>query len=519
MVTEALQRRGVPRVGTLATGLAGGATILVALVAISAFSRTRAIEAPFWIDEGLSVGIASFPFSEIPGVLRQDGSPPLYYLLLHVWMEAFGTSEAATHALSLAFALLAVPAALWAGWSLFGRRTGWIAAAFGALNPFLTIYAQETRMYSLVILLSILATAAFAHAFVFRRRRYVPVFALVFTLMLYTHNWALFFGAGALAALAVVARQSAAPRLVWKDGALAFGGAAIAFAPWLPTLAYQALHTGAPWSNPPSPLELLGGPAYILSGQGSLVALFLAAGVGFVRIYERGPSLERTALLAILTLALATLLSGWLFSQLTPAWANRYLGVLLGPLLLIAAACLPRAGRLGLVALALVCLFWVAFRADDGKSNAARVATLFGDNARSGDVILVTQPEQTPVLAYYFGYGKRFATPLGPVADNRVMDWRDSLEELGAATPARTLEPLLEELPRGRRILLIRPLVRDESAWTAEWTSLVRERSEEWALALGSDERFTRTQHYVPPYTERVHRALLVEVFEKTGTG
>ena len=99
------------------------------------------------------------------------------------------------------------------------------------------------------------------------------------------------------------------------------------------------------------------------------------------------------------------------------------------------------------------------------------------------------------------------------------MDWRDSLEELEAATPATTLEPLLDDLPAGRRVVLIRPLVRDEAAWTAAWTSLVRERSEEWAAALGSDERFTRTQRYVPPYTERVHRALLVEVFEKTGSG
>ena len=517
MVTDAL--RTSPRIGTLATGLAGGATLLVALLAVSLFSRTRAIEAPFWIDEGLSVGIASFPFAEIPGLLRQDGSPPLYYLLLHVWMDAFGTSEAATHSLSLVFALLAVPAALWAGWSLFGRRTGWIAAALAALNPFLTIYAQETRMYSLVILLSILATAAFAHAFVYRRRRYVAVFAGLLTVMLYTHNWGLFFAVGAAAALVVAARESGERRAILRDGLIAFAAAAIAFAPWLPTLLYQAQHTGAPWSNPPSPLELLGGPAYVLSGQGSLVALFLGAGVGITRIVENRRTPERAAILATLTLAVVTLLSGWLFSQVTPAWANRYLGVLVGPLLLLAAAALPRAGRLGLVVLVLVCLFWVAFRAGDDKSNAERLAALFGDSVRSGDLIISTQPEQVPVLAYYFGYEKRFATPLGPVADNRVVDWRDALEELEASTPETTLEPLLAELPEGARVLLVRPLVRDEDAWTADWTSLVRERSEEWAASLGADERFTRTKEYVPPYTERVHRALLVEFFEKTGSG
>jgi hypothetical protein len=36
-----------------------------------------------------------------PGLLRQDGSPPLYYLLLHGWMALAGDGEAAARSLSL----------------------------------------------------------------------------------------------------------------------------------------------------------------------------------------------------------------------------------------------------------------------------------------------------------------------------------------------------------------------------------------------------------------------------------
>ena len=89
--------------------------------ALSLALRTQAIHARFWIDEGLSVGIASHPLADIPGVLRQDGSPPLYYLLLSVWMSVFGNGEADTHALSLAFAILTVPAA-WLGAARALRR-------------------------------------------------------------------------------------------------------------------------------------------------------------------------------------------------------------------------------------------------------------------------------------------------------------------------------------------------------------------------------------------------------------
>ena len=180
-----------------------GAVALVALVCVSLFVRTRDLHGPFWIDEGLSVGIASYPLSDIPGVLVQDGSPPLYYMLLHVWIALFGSGVEATHAFSILFALAAIPAALWAGWSLFGRRAGWAAAALAAFNPYLTIYAQETRMYAFLSFLSILTAAAFLHAFAFRRRGYLPVFAGLLIVMVYTHNWALFFTAGALVAFAL----------------------------------------------------------------------------------------------------------------------------------------------------------------------------------------------------------------------------------------------------------------------------------------------------------------------------
>src|SRR4051812_4517183 len=68
-------------------------TVGIALTLVSLYLRTRALNAGFWIDEALAVGVGSHTVTDIPSVLRLDGSPPLYYALLHGWMTMFGSTE------------------------------------------------------------------------------------------------------------------------------------------------------------------------------------------------------------------------------------------------------------------------------------------------------------------------------------------------------------------------------------------------------------------------------------------
>ena len=48
------------------------AAIVFVLVAVSLFLRTNSLGESLWMDEGLSIGIASQPLFDIPGVLRVD---------------------------------------------------------------------------------------------------------------------------------------------------------------------------------------------------------------------------------------------------------------------------------------------------------------------------------------------------------------------------------------------------------------------------------------------------------------
>ena len=168
----------------------------------------------YWIDEAITVGIASHGLGDIPGLLRLDGSPPLFYLLLHGWMAVAAQARRPRARCRSLFALLAVPVAWWAGDALFGRRAGALAAVGAAGCPFLTYYAQETRMYSLVCVLSVLACASFVLAFVHGRRRHLWLLGVWLVLLLYAHNWALFLvgGTGGGVAVAVAARAGSSPR-------------------------------------------------------------------------------------------------------------------------------------------------------------------------------------------------------------------------------------------------------------------------------------------------------------------
>ncbi len=90
MASVASRARALPSVGPLSAGFLLPAIVVAVLFAVSLYLRTKSLGESLWMDEGLSIGIASQPLFDIPGVLRVDGSPPLYYMLLSVWMDVFG---------------------------------------------------------------------------------------------------------------------------------------------------------------------------------------------------------------------------------------------------------------------------------------------------------------------------------------------------------------------------------------------------------------------------------------------
>jgi hypothetical protein len=500
-------------------GWAWGALGVLVLCLLSLWLRSTALHASFWIDEGLSVGISSHPLGDIPSVLRQDGSPPLYYLMLGVWMRVFSDGQATTHVLSLVCALLTIPAAWWAGRSLFGPRSGWFAALLATVNPFLTYYAQETRMYSLVSLLGLLVVALWAHVFAFGHRRYRIAAALALTALVYTHNWGLFLGAGSALALLAIWWRAADRRAVLRDAAVVYGITAALYVPWLPTLAFQAAHTGAPWSEKPTLSDVLGPISGILGGQPVPLALLLTGGSGLAALARRPEREARPAVRAtwlLIAVPLAGLALAFVSSQVSPAFTGRYFAVFVGPVLLLAGLGLAHAGRLGLICLIIVLALWLDPKTGsiDHKSDAREVAALIASHVHPGDLVVSVHPEQAPLLHYYFPPGLRYATALGPMADPGVFDWRDALERLRRADAVSTLGQLVNTLTPGRRLVLVLPII-STARWAAPWTRVVRRRSGEWQAAAAHD-RYLRRLIVAPRFGHRrLPRGVRAIIYER----
>ena len=186
-----------------------------------------------------------------------------------------------------------------------------------------------------------------------------------------------------------------------RDGARLGAALALIYAPWLPTIVFQAAHTAAPWAERPSPLLLLGIPGGLF-GHFAVPLLALAV---FAALRRRPPVDRAVRVLA--GIAIATAGFAWMASQIQPAWANRYLAVLLGPLLLALASVVSRGTRWTAVALAGVAVVWLMSGPPPIKSNVRTVSAGVAPSIRPGDLVVSTQPEQVPALYRYLPAGRR----------------------------------------------------------------------------------------------------------------
>lgn len=91
--------------------------------------------------------------------------PPLYYVLVHLWAQLFGSAPAKIRAFSAVASCFVLPAMFWFCRELFSNKyVAWLAVIFAALSPINVLYAQEARTYSLYTTVMLIASALLLRA-------------------------------------------------------------------------------------------------------------------------------------------------------------------------------------------------------------------------------------------------------------------------------------------------------------------------------------------------------------------
>jgi uncharacterized membrane protein len=233
----------------------------VAAATLAAFALRAALaRGDLWGDEAASTMLSLRPLGEMLQTLASaEPHPPLFPVLLKVWIRLVGSEEMVVRYPSIAAGTLIVPVAAALGRDL-GPRVGATAALLAAVSPFLLWYTTEARMYGFAALGAALSFFWFLRLLRRPSASAVVGYGLATALALLTHYFVIFVGlAEAIVALAALLRCR---RRLLPLAA----GAALALLPMAVWAVYAARIVGSyygaapgwrlrPWSRPgrPSP--------------------------------------------------------------------------------------------------------------------------------------------------------------------------------------------------------------------------------------------------------------------------
>jgi len=459
---------GPPFSRTTVVLLVAGATLAVAAGLLLRF-WTRS---DLWLDEALTVNISRQPLHELPSYLRRDGAPPLYYALLHVWMGVFGTSDVAVRALSGLFGVVTVPLAWLAGRRLGGTKAAWAAMLLVATSPFAVRYDTETRMYSLVALLTVLGFLALDRALRSPRPGNLVAVGVVAGLLLYSHYWSIYLLGTTMVWLLYQAWRG---RQEWRRGArralVATAIGCLTFLPWVPTFLFQSRHTGTPWATPATFAAMVNAVASFAGGstsQGRALALlfFALGGLGLfglatdrlhISVDIRSRPLGRPLAVVVLGTLAAAIAGGFATDS---AFDARYASVVFIPLILLVSLGVTvfrdRHVRAGVVAIAVV--LGIAASVPNvvtNRTQAGEVAAAITATAKPGDVVAYCPDQLGPAVARLLPADTYTQVTFPRGTGPEFVNWVDYAAAVRAASPLHFAQHLEDLAAAGHQIFLV----------------------------------------------------------------
>ena len=169
--------------------------LLVGLILLSFLLRIYHLDyqSP-WGDELFTLINANSnkPMGEIFSVLRGDVHPPLYYYIIHFFLQIFGDTAFVARFVSLLFGVGGVIALYYLGKELFNKNVALVAAFLMSINHFHIYYSQEARMYSMLCFATVLSFLYLIRFIKAPTLKTALIYSFGTALLVNTHFYALF---------------------------------------------------------------------------------------------------------------------------------------------------------------------------------------------------------------------------------------------------------------------------------------------------------------------------------------
>jgi len=186
----------------------------------------------FWGDEAWTGLITQLSIPEIIQVTGRDFHPPVYYLLVHLFIQFFGTSEAIRLVSFLFYALLGIPVYFLAK-EFKNKWLTIISVLFVYLSPIMFTFGLEARTYSLLAFLSACTTLFFWKAMTQKQPKWWLWYFLFAAVGVYSHYYMWFILASHGFFWLITDRQQ-----FWHVFKV-YLGIFLVQLPWIPTLLAQ----------------------------------------------------------------------------------------------------------------------------------------------------------------------------------------------------------------------------------------------------------------------------------------
>jgi len=130
--------------------------IIGSMIGVALISRFALIDNSVRLDEAQSLWQTSHSLLGTLEVVARDVHVPLYHVLLHFWTLYFGDSITSARIMSLGFFLATIPIVYLLAREILSRNWSLFVVTLFSFSPFMNWYANEARMYTLLVFIAVL---------------------------------------------------------------------------------------------------------------------------------------------------------------------------------------------------------------------------------------------------------------------------------------------------------------------------------------------------------------------------